>query len=143
MDSIKALIPHRDPFLFVDEIVSADENEIIGLKTFADSFFVFSGHLPERRIVPEVILIEAMAQCGGVGAKKLKLINEELCVLAMIQTARFFNDVEPGNLVTMVIKNLKVRNRGIKQSGTAYCHEQVVAEATWWCVKLESIPNSV
>jgi len=136
MKNIEALIPHRAPFLFVDELISVDKDEIIGVKTFDDSFFVYSGHLPERKIVPEVILIEAMAQCGGAGAKKLNFIKEDLLVLAMIASARFHDEVEPGTLVTMVIKNLKVRNRGVKQSGTAHCQGKLVAEATWWCVKL-------
>ena len=135
IEHIKTLIPHRDPFLFVDEIVSADKDKIIGVKTFADTFFVFSSHLPERKIVPEVLLIEAMAQCGGAGAKMLDSIGEDLFVLASIVNARFLAEVEPGNLVTMVIQTLKVRNRGIKQTGTAYCQGKSVAEATWWCVK--------
>jgi len=137
MDTIKALIPHRDPFLLVDKIVSADADEIIGLKTFEDSYFVFSDSLSERKLVSRVILIESMAQCGGVGAKRLRLVNEDLFALAKIETARFHDDVEPGKVVTMVIKNLKVRNKGIKQSGTAYCNGNLVAEATWWCVKLK------
>jgi 3-hydroxyacyl-[acyl-carrier-protein] dehydratase len=135
MKNIEALIPHRDPFLFVDELVSVDKDEIIGLKTFSDTFVVFSGHNPERKIVPGVILIEAMAQCGGAGAKKLIFLNQDLYVLAMLDNARFHGEVEPGQLVTMVIRNLKVRNRGIKQSGTAHCQGKLVAEATWWCVK--------
>ena len=84
MDNIKTLIPHREPFLLVDKIISADANEIIGLKTFEDSYFVFTDPLSERKLVPGVILIEAMAQCGGVGAKKIRLVNEDLFVLAMI-----------------------------------------------------------
>ena len=138
MEDIKALIPHREPFLFVDEIAAADEDGIIGWKTFEDSFFVFSGQIPERKIVPEVLLIESMAQCGGAGAKKLNLLSEEgLMVLTMIEKARFFSNVEPGNLVTMKIKTLKVRNKGVKQYGTAHCNGKLVAEATWWCMKLK------
>lgn len=137
MEDVKGLIPHREPFLLVDEIVSADEETITGVKTFGDSFFIFSEKSPERKIVPEVLLIEAMAQCGGAGAKKVKMLkNEGFFVLAMIESARFHDNVEPGKAVTMVVKNLKVRNKGIKQSGTAHSQGKLIAEATWWCVKL-------
>ena len=135
MEDIKALIPHRDPFLFVDEIVTTDPAEIVGFKTFGDSFYVYSGLLPKRKIVPGILLVESMAQCGGAGAKKLGLVNRDFYVLATIKNARFIDEVEPGKMVTMKIKTLKILHKGIKQSGTAYCDGKVVAEGTWWCVK--------
>lgn len=62
---IEALIPHRSPFLFIDEIVSADEAGSVAVRTFKEDEFFFKGHFPSYPVVPGVILIETMAQAGG------------------------------------------------------------------------------
>lgn len=137
MNNVMALIPHRDPFLFVDKIISANTDCIIGIKTFDDSFFAFPGHFPDENIVPGVILIEAMVQCGGAGVKKLGMVSKELYGLATIENARFHGVVKPGESVEMVIKNLKASKLGVKQFGTAFCKGNKVAEATWMCTRIK------
>ena len=137
MNAVKELIPHREPFLFVDEIVSANRDEIIGVKNFGESFTFAEGHFPGGRIVPGVLLVEAMGQCGGAGIKQLGLGGDALYGFAAFENVRFLGAVKLGKTVKMVIKNLKISNRAIKQSGTAYCDGKAVAEATWLCVRLE------
>ncbi|GAA0179254.1 3-hydroxyacyl-ACP dehydratase FabZ [Clostridium sediminicola] len=136
MNDIETLLPHRHPFLFVDEILSAEKDEIIGIKTFDDSFIYFQEYNSKQKIVPNVILVESMGQCGGAGIKKLGIGGNALYGFAVIQDVRFFNTVEFGQTVKMVVKNLRVSSRGIKQSGTAFCNGKLVAEATWMCAKL-------
>jgi 3-hydroxyacyl-[acyl-carrier-protein] dehydratase len=136
MNDIDTLIPHRDPFQFVDEILSAEEDEIVGVKTYDDPFFM-QGHFPERKIVPGVILIESMAQCGGAGINKIGIVGDALWGLASLEEAHFLSIVDFGKTVKMVIKNLKISNRGIKQSGTAFCDGKIVVTATWVCARLK------
>ena len=62
---IKSLLPHREPFLFVDAIISADDNGSVSEHTFTENEFFFKGHFPEYPVVPGVILCETMAQAGG------------------------------------------------------------------------------
>lgn len=136
MNDIESLIPHRFPFLFVDEILSAETDEIVGIKTYDNSFSFFQEYFSHKKIVPNVILIESMGQCGGAGIKKLGIGGDALYGFAVIENVRFFSNVEFGQTVKMVIKNLKISNKVIKQSGTAFCNGEVVAEATWMCARL-------
>ncbi|MCY6372697.1 3-hydroxyacyl-ACP dehydratase FabZ family protein [Clostridium ganghwense] len=136
MNEIESLIPHRFPFLFVDEILSAEKDEIVGIKTFDDSFSFFQEGFSKQKIVSNVILVESMGQCGGAGIKKLGIGGDALYGFAVIQNVQFFSNVEFGQTVKMVIKNLKISNKAIKQSGTAFCNDKVVAEATWMCARL-------
>jgi 3-hydroxyacyl-[acyl-carrier-protein] dehydratase len=133
MNSVETLIPHRPPFLFVDEIVSATEQTIVGTKVFDDSFEIFHGHYPGYQIVPGTILIESLAQCGGAGVRTLGLGGNGLYVLAAIEQARFFVAVEFGATVRMVVTNLRLGGKTLRQSGKAFVGELLVAEATWLC----------
>lgn len=135
MKDIEKLIPHRFPFLFVDEIISAEEEEILGFKTYDESFVFFQENFHREKIVPNVILIESMAQCGGAGIKKLGLGGNSFYGFAIIENVKFFNYVRFGETVEMLVKNINISNRIIKQSGTAFCNKKIIAEATWICAK--------
>lgn len=137
MKEVETLIPHRDPFLFVDQIVSATPEEIIGTKLFPDNNDQFlKGSFPEFNFVPGTILIEAMAQCGGAGIKKLGLADG-FYGFANIETASFYNGVPYGKEFKMVIRNIKIAERYIKQTGTAYVDGEPCLELTWTCVKFQ------
>lgn len=124
---VEALIPHRDPFLYVDKLLSVTREEIVGVKIFSDTDQFLRGSFPEFYYVPGMILIESMAQCGGAGIKKLG-IADGIFGFANIETAHFSAGVEFETLFTMVIKNIKVAEKYLKQSGVGYVAGSLVSK---------------
>lgn len=133
MTDVKNYLPHREPFLFVDRIEKADAEEIVGYRTFNEAEFFFKGHFPGFPVVPGVILIECMAQCGGAGARMVTG-NAGLFFLASIEKAKFRRQVKPGEQVRMVIRNLRVSKIILRQSGKAFVGEELAVEAEWLCI---------
>ncbi|MDR1251904.1 MAG: 3-hydroxyacyl-ACP dehydratase FabZ [Treponema sp.] len=132
---IEALLPHRDPFLFVDEILSADKDQIVARHVFTERECFFKGHFPAYPVVPGVILVETMAQSGGAGLRKLGLLGgDALFFLASVDKVKFRRQVRPGEEVRSEIENLRVSGKMIKQAGKAYVGEELAAEAEWLCL---------
>lgn len=134
-DKIEELIPHRDPFLFVDEILSADEKEIIGIAVFEDSNIFLKGSFPGFGYVPGTILIESMAQCGGAGMRLLG-VTKGVFALAQIESAQFYKGVKYGEQVKHIIENLRMSDKIIKQSGKAYVGDELILEASWMSIRI-------
>lgn len=133
---IELLLPQRDPFLFVDELISAGTSEITGTMTYDEAFPYYQGHRPQQRIVPVVLLIESLVQCGGAGVNKLGITDGALWALASLENVRVFDVVVPGSTVTMVVQNDKLSSRLIKQSGESFCNGRSILKATWFCLRL-------
>lgn len=135
MKAIKDLLPHREPFLFVEKLDEVTEETISGSRTFTEDDFFFQGHFPEYPVVPGVILIETMAQCGGAGVRESGALGDDaLFFLATVDKAKFRKQVRPGDTVRMEIKNIRVSKKMIKQSGKAFVGEDIAAEAEWLCL---------
>ncbi|NOY09909.1 MAG: beta-hydroxyacyl-ACP dehydratase [Spirochaetes bacterium] len=134
MKDIKELLPHRKPFLFVDRIEKADEKEIVGYKIFSNDEFFFQGHFPGYPLVPGVILIESLAQCGGAGISNLGVLDDSLIFLASVTKAKFRKQVRPGDEIRMVITNKRISKAMLRQSGIAYVNGEIAAEAEWLCL---------
>ncbi len=135
---VEALIPHRAPFLFVDEILSANEKEIIGVYTFKKDTDVFiKGSFPELEFVPGTILIESMAQCGGAGVRLLG-VSKGVFALAQIESAQFFKAVTYDEQVRYEIAIQRMSEKIIKQSGVAYVGDAKVVEASWMSIRIDS-----
>lgn len=139
MNDVKNLLPHRDPFLFVDRIEKADGEEIIGFKRFTGSEFFFAGHFPGYPVVPGVLLVETLAQCGGAGSRMVTG-NEGLFFLATVDKVKLRRQVRPGDEVRMVINTLRVTKQMLRQSGKGYVGEELAVEAEWLCLIGEA-PN--
>ena len=135
MNEIESLLPHREPFLFVDEIVRADEEIIIARRRFTEDEFFFKGHFPGYPVVPGVILIETMGQSGGAGLRKMGIIEgDAMFFLAAVDKVKFRRPVRPGDEVRSEVVNLRVSPGMIKQSGKAFVGDELAAEAEWMCI---------
>ena len=135
MSEIEKLLPHREPFLFVDEIVQADEKKIIAKHVFTEGEFFFPGHFPGYPVVPGVILIETMAQSGGAGLSKLGIFGDgAMFYLASVDKVKFRRQIRPGDEVRSEVESLRVSPNMIKQAGKAYVGDELAAEAEWMCL---------
>ena len=135
MSEIESLLPHREQFLFVDEVVAASNEKIVATHVFTEKEFFFAGHFPEYPVVPGVILVETMAQSGGAGLRKLGVLGgNALFFLATVDKVKFRRQVRPGDTVRSEIENLRVSPKMIKQRGKAFVGEELAAEAEWMCL---------
>ena len=135
MSEIETLLPHREPFLFVDEVMSAEQGTITARRVFTENEFFFRGHFPGYPVVPGVILVETMAQAGGAGLRKMGVLEgDSLFFLGTVDRVKFRRQVRPGEEVRLEIENLRVSARMIKQAGKAFVGSELAAEAEWMCL---------
>jgi len=131
IEEIMQILPHRFPFLLVDRIVELEENKrIVGIKNVTINEGFFQGHFPKTPIMPGVLIIEAMAQVGGI--LLLRTISDRKNKLAYfmgIDQAKFRKPVLPGDQLRFEVEVLKMKSRVCKMQGKAYVGEELVAEA--------------
>jgi beta-hydroxyacyl-ACP dehydratase FabZ len=131
VQEIMDYLPHRYPFLLIDRVVEYQEmKRIVALKnvTFNEPFF--QGHFPGIPIMPGVLIIEAMAQAGGVLVFKTLQDRENKLVFFMgIDRAKFRKPVRPGDQIRIEMDVIRVKSRVGKLTGKAWVGEALVAEA--------------
>ena len=128
---IKKLIPHRDPFLFVDtcEIITPGEHGK-SEKFFSANEFFFRGHFPDNPIVPGVIIIEAMAQTAGIVVSyKLREFKEKSVLFMSVNKAKFRKPIRPDEKVSFEVKFINSVRDVYKFEGTCYKGDVKVSEA--------------
>lgn len=129
--AIQKILPHRYPFLFIDNVTEFEPGKrIVGIKnvTFNEQFFI--GHFPGRPIMPGVLIIEAMAQTGGILLLKDGSDFENKLVFFMsIDNVKFRKSVVPGDQLVMELTMLKARRNTFKMGGKAFVKGELVCEA--------------
>lgn len=135
VNEIQKILPHRYPFLFVDAIVELERlKRVVGIKNVTINESHFQGHFPGKPIMPGVLIIEAMAQTGG-----LLLLQEvpdrenKLLYFVAVDGARFRRPVVPGDQLKLEIKVVAWRGDFCKLDGRATVDGQLAAEATLMC----------
>lgn len=130
---IKNMLPHRPPFLLIDKIMELTDNDIIGLKnvTMNEPFFV--GHFPDEPIMPGVLIVEAMAQTGGIFALSSVEDPENYITYFMkIDGVKFRRQVVPGDTLIFRLELLSPIRRGIvNMKGMAFVGEHIVTEGVF------------
>jgi 3-hydroxyacyl-[acyl-carrier-protein] dehydratase len=98
-------IPHRDPFLLVDEVVERTDSRIVGTKTFGGEEWFFAGHYPGFPLVPGVLLCEAAMQCGAILlSRHLAQVDNKMPVATRMGDVRFKRMVRPGEKIIMEVE---------------------------------------
>lgn len=137
VNTIRSLIPHRYPFLLVDRIVDLDieAKRIVGVKNVTVNEPFFQGHFPGQPIMPGVLIIEALAQAGGV-LTQLSLgrdAQSKLFYMVKVENARFNKQVVPGDVLMLDVQMKRlIRNMGWYY-GEAKVNGEVVASAEVMC----------
>ena len=131
INEIKKILPHREPFLFIDEIRELNENFVTGIKYVTKDEYYFKGHFPGAPVMPGVLQIEAMAQTGGILALNSVPDPENYLTYFMkIDRVKFKKKVEPDCVLIFKLNLLSPIRRGIcHMQATAYVNNEIVTEA--------------
>lgn len=131
VNQIMAMLPHRPPFLLVDKILELSDSHVVGLKnvTMNEPFFV--GHFPGAPVMPGVLIVEAMAQTGGILALSTVPDPENYLTFFMkINNVKFKQQVNPGDTLIFKLELITPIRRGIvHMQGNAYANDKLVTEA--------------
>lgn len=134
IDEIREILPHRYPMLLVDRILEISDTRVVGIKNVTANEPFFQGHFPNYPIMPGVLVVEAMAQCGGVLAlREMADRDEKVVLFASIDECRFRAPVTPGDQLRLELEILRRRGGIVKMRGNAYVDDRLVAEAVLMC----------
>jgi 3-hydroxyacyl-[acyl-carrier-protein] dehydratase len=129
INMVQKILPHRYPFLMVDRIVEVAEKRVVGIKNVTINEPFFQGHFPGHPIMPGVLILEAMAQVGGVAALTLKENVGKLAYFLAINNAKFRKPVMPGDTLRIEVDLMKARMGIISTHAVARVDGAVTTEA--------------
>ena len=129
-EEIKAIIPHRYPFLLVDKILEIDEGKrVVGLKNVSINEPFFQGHFPDYPVMPGVLIVEAMAQVGAIAVLNMEGNKGKIGFLAGIDKCRFKRQVVPGDQLLLEVEITRMKGPIGKGKGRATVNGELACEA--------------
>lgn len=128
-EQIKEIIPHRDPFLLIDEVESMEEGKsIVAIKHVLASEYYFEGHFPQEKVMPGVLIIEALAQAGAVAILSMEQNKGKIAYFGGIKEAKFRQKVVPGDTLRLEVKIDRLRSSAGTGVGIAYVGEKMACK---------------
>jgi 3-hydroxyacyl-[acyl-carrier-protein] dehydratase len=128
---IEQILPHRDPFLLIDEVVELEPGKrVVALRAVRAEDPWFAGHFPGRPVMPGVLIVEAMAQTGAVAVLFEEANRGKIAFFAGIDDCRFKRVVEPGDTLTLTCEIDEKRGPIGRGKATAYVGEALAARGT-------------
>lgn len=136
---IEKLLPHRYPFLLVDRVIDIEEGKkVVGIKNVTMNEYFFQGHFPGHPIMPGVLIVEAMAQCGGVLLmKSVPDAASKVVYFISIDNVKFRQPVLPGDQLRFELTVDKIKGKISKMHGNAYVEDKRVCEADLMCTLVD------
>ena len=129
IQQILKILPHRFPFLLVDRILEVEPGKrVVGIKNVSVNEPQFTGHFPERPVMPGVLMLEAMAQVSAIILLHYEQHEGKLAVLTGVDQVRFRRIVEPGDQLVMTSELIKVRGAFGRVKAECRVKDQLVAE---------------
>lgn len=125
-EQIKEIIPHREPFLLVDEVTEMEVGKsITAVKYVREEEYYFQGHFPERKVMPGVLQVEALAQAGAIAVLSMPENKGKLAFFGSIKEAKFKHQVVPGDTLTLKVHFEKLRSRAGTGKAEAYVGDKL------------------
>lgn len=128
-EQIQQIIPHRDPFLLIDEIIEMEAGKhVVAMKYVNGEEYYFKGHFPQEQVMPGVLIVEALAQAGAVAILSMEQHRGKIAYFGGIKDAKFRQKVVPGDTLRLEVELDRLRSKAGYGKAVAYLGDKVACQ---------------